>query len=178
MTPPRIYFADLEAYNAGQLKGVWVEFYQGIEPEDVWFALDAMLRRSRGEEWEIHDSEGFAGFDSNDIELLCQVANLIHEHGKAAVRGFIGHVGKNDVAAEIDNFNDIYLGCHKSEADFCEKHLGDEGGIHAAAEQIQVFDWATLDQFIDWEAIAGDAFINLYYSHAEGYEQVHVYLRQ
>lgn len=129
------------------------------------------------EEWEIHDSEYFAGFKSNNLELLCQVATLILEHGEGAVKGFIGHVGAS-TEAELDNFSDLYVGCYKSEADFCEAYLGDEGGICAAAEQIQIFDWATLDQYIDWEAIANDAFINLYYSQEEKYETVHVYLRQ
>lgn len=58
-------------------------------------------------------------------------------------------------------------------ADFCEEHLG----IAEAAENIQVFDWATLDKYIDWERIANDAFINSYFSHEESYEKTHVYCR-
>jgi antirestriction protein len=167
---PRIYFADLAAYNNGRLRGVWVDFYEGIEADDVQFAIDALLKNSEGEEWRIDDSENFAGFNSWDLEKLCEVAALIHEHGEGAVKGYLSHRGTD---ADFDEFSDYYIGCYKSEAVFCEEHLQ----IAEAAEKIQVFDWATLDQYINWEAIANDAFINLYYSHKEGYEQIHVYTR-
>lgn len=176
MSTPSLYIADLAAYNAGRLHGVWIDFDSGTTADEVQSAIDAMLKDSPvpdAEEWDIHDSEHFAGFRSNDLELLCQVADLIHEHGEGAVKGFISQLGDNNVEAEIDNFSDIYLGCYKSEADFCEEHLG----IAEAAKNIQVFDWATLDQYIDWERIANDAFINSYFSHEESYEKTHVYCR-
>lgn len=168
---PKIYFADLEAYNNGRLRGVWVEFFEGIEPGEVQFAIDAMLKDSHGEEWRIDDRENFADFGSNDLEKLCKIAALIHEHEEGAVKGYLSH---RDDDADPDEFTDYYLGCYKSESAFCEEHLQ----IAEAAEAIQVFDWATLDQYIDWEAIANDAFINSYYSHREGHEKIHVYLRQ
>jgi antirestriction protein len=176
MSYPSIYVACLAAYNAGHLHGVWIEFTPGIDAGDVQLAIDEMLKNSPepdAEEWDIHDSEHFAEFSSHDLELLCQVAELIHEHGEGAVKGFIDHMGSVNTAAEIDNFSDIYLGCYASEADFCEEHFG----IAEAAENIQVFDWATLDQYIDWERIANDAFINSYYSYEAGYNKVHVYVR-
>ncbi|WP_416667935.1 antirestriction protein ArdA [Egbenema bharatensis] len=173
---PQIYVACLAAYNAGHLHGTWIEFTPDTDAEDVQAPIDEMLKRSPepdAEEWDIHDSEHFAEFRSHDLELLCQVANLINEHGEGAVKGFIAHLGSVNTAAEIDNFSDIYLGCYQSEADFCEEHFG----IAEAAEKIQVFDWATLDQYIDWERIANDAFINSYFSHKEDYQTVHVYTR-
>ncbi|MBD2462286.1 antirestriction protein ArdA [Oscillatoria sp. FACHB-1407] len=177
MSNPSIYVACLASYNAGKLYGVHIEFVEGLTPDEVQFAIDTMLKKSPvpdAEEWEIHDSEGFAGFSSNNLDLLCEVATLIHQHGEGAVKGFIGHAG----AEMLDEFSTLYCGCFKSEADFCQAHLGEEGGICEAATSIQVFDWATLDQYIDWEAIANDAFINSYYSYEESYETVHVYGRQ
>jgi antirestriction protein len=168
---PKIYFADLAAYNNGRLRGVWVEFFEGIEPDDVQFAIDAMLQDSEGEEWRIDDREHFADFESFDLEKLCQVAALIHEHGEGAMKGYLSHRGSD---ADLDEFTDYYIGCFKSEVAFCEEHFQ----IAEAAEQIQVFDWATLDQYIDWEAIANDAFINSYYSHKARHEEIHVYVRE
>ena len=175
MENPKIYFADLEAYNNGRLRGVWVEFFEGIEPDEVQFAIDAMLKDSHGEEWRIDDRENFAGFESWDIEKLCKIAALIHEHEEGAVKGYLNCRGDD---ADPDEFTDYYMGCYESEKAFCEEHLGEEGGICSAAEKIQVFSWATLDKFIDWEAIANDAFIESYYSYEEGYNQAHIYLRQ
>ncbi|MBN8564761.1 MAG: antirestriction protein ArdA [Leptolyngbya sp. UWPOB_LEPTO1] len=168
MSTPRVYFADLAAYNNGHLRGVWVDFYEGIEPDDVQFAIDALLKDSEGEEWRIDAYEGFAEVKSSDLEKLCQVAALIHEHGEEPIKGYFAYFGDD---AEIDEFPDYYIGCYKSEAAFCEEHLQ----IAEAAEKIQVFDSATLDQYINWEAIANDAFISLYHAHKEGYEQIHVY---
>ncbi len=171
---PKLYFADLAAYNNGQLKGIWIDFYDGIEPDEVQAEIDNMLKDSEGEEWRIDDREDFADFDGTDLEKLCQVAALIHKHGENPVKGYRTHLG-ND--ADPDAFTDYYLGNYKSEEAFCEEHLGGEGGICSAAEGIQVFDWATLDKYIDWEAIANDAFINSYFSYKAGHEEFHVYVR-
>jgi antirestriction protein len=89
MTTPSIYAADLAAYNAGHLHGVWIEFVSGITADEVQFAIDAMLKASPvsdAEEWDIHDSEYFAGFKSHDTEQLCQVAELIHQYGEGPYR--------------------------------------------------------------------------------------------
>jgi len=184
-TTPRLYFADLAAYNSGRLRGVWVDFFKGIEPDDVQVAIDYMLHHSPfqdAEEWRIDDTESFAGFNGCDFETLCNVAALIHEHGEEPIKGYLSHLGDD---ADLDEFSNYYIGCFKSEADFCEEHLGGEGGLCTAAEGIQVFDWTTLDQYIDWEAIretiptgiANDAFINSYWSHEVGHEEIYVYTR-
>ena len=170
---PKIYFADLAAYNNGRLRGVWVDFFEGIEADDVQFAIDAMLKDSEGEEWRIDDYENFAEFKSWDLEKLCEVAALIHEHGEGAVKGFIDHVGEDYLFDRTCGFDTVYLGCHKSEVDFCQEHFQ----IAEAAEKIRVFEWATLDQFIDWEAITHDAFISLFYAYNEGHEKIHVFSR-
>jgi len=173
-TTPRLYFADLAAYNSGRLRGVWVHFFKGIEPDDVQVAIDYMLHTFNAEEWRIDDTESFAGFDGCDIKTLCNIAALIHEHGEEPVKGYLSHRGDD---ADLDEFSNYYIGCFKSKADFCEEHLGQEGGLCAAAKGIQVFDWSTLDQFIDWEAIASDAFISGYWSHEVGHEEIYVYTR-
>jgi antirestriction protein len=173
---PQIYVACLAAYNNGKLHGTWIEFYQGIEADDVQAEIDAMLKASPepdAEEWDIHDSESFAGFKSHSLEKLCQVAELIHQYGEEAVKGFISHVGEDYIFDSTCSFEDTYLGRFDSEEGFCESHFS----ISEAAKQIQVFDWATLDQYIDWKRIANDAFINSYYSHQPSYNEVHVYLR-
>ncbi len=151
-----------------------MDFFDGITIEEVQFAIDAMLKDSEGEEWRIDDSENFAGYSGWDLERMVQISELIHEHGEGAMKGYFSHCGSSD---DVDEFSDVYLGCYKSEEDFCEEWMGEQGGICSEAEKIRVFDWATLDQFIDWERITRDAFINDFYSWEEGYDRVHVYLR-
>lgn len=176
---PRIYVACLAAYNSGVLHGVWIDAAQDADAIEA--EIKAMLKTSPmpdAEEWEIHDSEEMAGVSGHDLEVISQVALLIQAHGTGAVEGYISHVGQGNLKAEIDNFSDIYIGCYTSESSFCEAHLGEDGGICSAAEGIQVFDGSTLDQYIDWDTIANDAFINSYFSHRESHDRLHVYLRQ
>lgn len=169
-TTPRIYFADVAAYNNGKLRGVWVDFFNGIEPDDVQVAIDYMLRGSTGDEWRIDDLENFARFNGCDLDALCSVAALIREHGEEPVKGYLVNCGDD---ADLSEFTDYYIGCFKSEAEFCEEHFA----IAEAAEKIQVFSWAALDQYINWSAIAVDAFISSYSSHQVGQKEVHVYTR-
>ncbi|MEP0910877.1 antirestriction protein ArdA [Leptolyngbya sp. GB1-A1] len=169
---PRIYFCDLAAYNRGKLRGVWIELFEGIQADDIQLAIDYMLHHSPywdAEEWRIDDTENFPSLCCSDLETIAQAANLIHQYGAAAIEGYFAHLGSD---ADLDQFEDYYIGAFESEEDFCQEHLH----IAEAAEGIQVFDWATLDQYIDWEAIANDAFINSYYSHEAG-GKVHVYIR-
>ncbi|MGG6281764.1 antirestriction protein ArdA [Leptolyngbya sp. AN03gr2] len=169
---PRIYFADLDAYNAGHLRGVWVDFYDGIEADEVQFAIDAMLRDSEGEEWRIDDSEGFAGFTSWDLEKLCEVAALIHQYGEGAVKGFIDHTGADYIFDSSCGFEEIYRGEYESEEDFCQEYFE----ITERAAEIPVLH-STLDRYIDWESITSDAFISSFFSYEEDSETVHVYSR-
>jgi antirestriction protein len=103
-TGPRIYVADLAAYNAGRLHGVWIDAAQDLD--DVWAEVNAMLRASpypnvevtcpncegdsasecetckgRGkvpsaEEWAIHDYEGFEGIELGEYEAMDRVVQL------------------------------------------------------------------------------------------------------
>src|SRR5688572_9380760 len=65
----RIYVADLAAYNAGHLHGVWIDATQDVE--DIQAQIDAMLKSSPvadAEEYAIHDYEGFDGYNLGEYE--------------------------------------------------------------------------------------------------------------
>jgi antirestriction protein len=65
---PRIYVADLAAYNAGYLHGEWIDL-EGLTTEDVHERVQKILAEGTAkyaretlsvhEEWAIHDYEGF-----------------------------------------------------------------------------------------------------------------------
>lgn len=167
---PRIYFADVEAYNNGRLRGVWVDFFKGIQPDDVRAAIAYLFEWTDKEEWRIDDTEDFAGFSGCDLERLCEVADLIHQHGEEPVKGYFANRGDD---TDLSEFESYYMGCFESETDFCEEIFD----VATQAEKIQVFSWATLDQYIDWSAIAVDAFINSYWSHQVGHKEIYVYAR-
>ena len=80
----RIYVADLAAYNAGKLHGVWIDATQEIE--DIQDQLNKMLGASPegfAEEYAIHDYEGFEGCELSEytgIQAAHEKAVFIEEH--------------------------------------------------------------------------------------------------
>ncbi|MFI8736653.1 antirestriction protein ArdA [Ectopseudomonas toyotomiensis] len=66
----RIYVADLAAYNAGHLHGVWIN--ATLELDDIRAQVDVMLAASPvegAEEYAIHDFEGFDGYSLGEYGL-------------------------------------------------------------------------------------------------------------
>ncbi|MDA0266167.1 MAG: antirestriction protein ArdA [Cyanobacteria bacterium] len=82
---PRIYVADLAAYNNGYLHGVWIDATQDLD--EIWAEINAMLKASPvefAEEYAIHDYENFAGYsvgENEGLESLQAIACFIEEHG-------------------------------------------------------------------------------------------------
>ena len=69
----RIYVADLAAYNAGILHGVWID--ATLELDVIQEQVNTMLTASPeegAEEYAIHDYEGFDGYNLSEYEGLCQ----------------------------------------------------------------------------------------------------------
>jgi antirestriction protein len=169
-TYPRAYFADLDAYNAGRLKGVWIDFYDHITPDEVMEQVEEMLGPD-GEEWAIHDSEGFGDLVSEymAIDLLCDIAELINQRGEDAVVGFINHSG----VEYLSEFENCYVGEYESEEEFVEEHFSE---LLDKALDIE-FPWGSrLFSYVDLQAIANDCFCGDYWSYEPHYGQCHVYI--
>lgn len=121
MTDPKIYVADLAAYNNGILHGCWIDVTLDIE--DIKTAISEMLEESpepNAEEYAIHDYEGFGGYRVNEYEGIASV----HE-----ITCFIEEYP--DFGAELLNYcctveeaqrmaEDSYFGCYESLADYAQ----------------------------------------------------------
>jgi antirestriction protein len=74
---PRIYVADLSAYNNAHLHGEWIDC--DTDADEVREQIKAMLAASpmveieACEEWAIHDYEGFHGITIGEHESLDRV---------------------------------------------------------------------------------------------------------
>lgn len=119
---PRIYVADLAAYNAGYLHGVWVD--AADELDDIWKQLNKMLASSPvecAEEYAIHDYEGFQGYSLSEyegIDTAHEIACYLEEHGEIAgdlLNHFNGNIEEATKAIE-----ECYQGCHSSLADYAQ----------------------------------------------------------
>ena len=146
---PKIYVRCLASYNAGHLHGKWID---ATDHDCIMEEIQEVLESSpdRGEEWAIHDHEGFHGLELSEYESIDRVAELgqlIAEHG-AAFAAYANHVGV-DFATE-ESFQDNFCGEHDSERAYAEE-LFDELYLHEVPEHVQ--------NYIDYDAFARDLFM-------------------
>jgi antirestriction protein len=165
---PRIYVADLSAYNNGHLHGEWIDC--DIDADEVREQIKIMLAASPmpdAEEWAIHDYEGFHGITISEYESIDRVVELaekLEEHGEAFA-AFLDRYNFED----IDEFEDRYRGCYKSKEDFAEERYEEDGTIKRIEEA------GLQSMYIDFEAIARDMFISGYSSIDRGHETLYVF---
>ena len=162
----RIYVADLAAYNAGHLHGVWVDATQ--EFDEIHLKIAEMLEASPvlgAEEYAIHDFDGFEGYQPGEyasLEMVHQTACFIEENpelGGALLAYF------NDLQAARQAMDEGYQGCFASLADYAQDltEQAMEVPQHLAA-------------YIDYQAMACDLeYGGEVFTVETGYEQVHVF---
>jgi antirestriction protein len=149
---PRIYVADLAAYNNGELHGEWIAAAQS--PEQIHEEITAMLAKSPepvAEEWAIHDYEGFGDFSLSEyesIEDVSRFAQLLEEHGEmfSAVVGHFGSLSDLDDAERA--MTEHYRGAHDDLADWAYQFAMDTVGETALGPYAN---------YIDWERVGNDA---------------------
>ena len=162
----RIYVADLAAYNAGYLHGVWIDATQDVE--DIQAQIDAMLKSSPvadAEEYAIHDYEGFDGYNLGEyegIEAAHEIAAFIEEHPDFG-GALLAHTSDLEEAKKAAEEN--YRGCYKSLADYAEELTEETGEIPE-----------NLRYYIDYERMARDMELNGdIFTVKTGFEDVHVF---
>lgn len=146
MCEPRIYVADLAAYNNGKLHGVWID--AALELDDIQEAVAKMLKASPegfAEEYAIHDYEGFGSYRVSEyegLESVHEVACFIEEHEELGAE-LLAHFSSIDEARTAIDEN--YAGCYESVADFAEELTEDS---------VQIPE--SLARYIDYNAMAYD----------------------
>lgn len=165
---PRIYVADLSAYNNGHLHGAWIDC--DTDADEIMAEIKAMLAASPmpdAEEWAIHDYEGFHGItisEHESIDRVVELAQKLEEHGEAFA-AFLDCYSFED----IDDFEDRYRGCYKSKEDFAEERYEEDGTIKRIEEA------GLKSCYIDFEMVARDMFISSYSGIDRGYETLYVF---
>lgn len=120
---PRIYVADLAAYNNGYLHGVWIDATQVLE--EIWAEIQAMFQTSpvaNPEEWAIHDYENFAGYSVGEyesLESLQAIACFIEEHGELG--GELLEHWSGDLDQAQQSIEENYCGQYESLADYAQE---------------------------------------------------------
>lgn len=145
-TTPTIYVANLAAYNAGRLKGKWIEPSTDADElaEQVAEAIGGNVNR---DEWAFHDYAGFPNMGENpSLKAVAEMAELLEEHPYAVVKaasdaGFVRH---NDVDALREWLDEGY-GVYESKRDYVEQMVDDMGGPSALGKQ-------AINSYFDYEA--------------------------
>lgn len=166
-TTPRIYVADLAAYNAGTLHGTWLDATDDIE--SIQGQVRELLAASPepfAEEYAIHDFEGFDGFELTEYTCLARVheiACFIDEHPDLA-GPVLAHFGGDldDARAAIE---EDYAGEYASTSDFVAELTEQTSDVPEH-----------LAPYIDYDAMGRDLALNGDIVTVEtGFEQVHIF---
>lgn len=174
---PRIYVACLSAYNNGHLHGWWIDADQ--EPDALWLDIEDMLAESPmddAEEWAIHDYENFGSIhidEHEDLEQVCQWANLISEHRehKGAIAAYIDWAKDAGFEVSSEEFQSRYCGHWDNGEDFALN----------SGEIEECYNWSQFEKdyhfwsmMIDWERVGrelelSDAYYYASASKSEGH---------
>jgi antirestriction protein len=126
---PRIYVADLEAYNNGRLVGEWLDLTDYKDADMLMKAIQEVLKKSGGEEYAIHDAENLPSgmyseyMGASDFEELYVMIDLSIEQNLplSVVQDIVSQYDTNAVY----EFN----GRYESADDFAQQLVDDLGGI-------------------------------------------------
>lgn len=164
---PKIYVADLAAYNHGILHGAWIDPCEDVE--DIHFHIQNMFKNSPvegAEEYAIHDYDGFEYFrlgEYDDLAYIHQVACFINEHSdiaSALLNHFCGCVDEAKKALE-----ESYCGVYRSLAEYAQ-------GLTEETSDVPEH----LAFYIDYEAMARDMELSGDIFSIQGtYDEVHVF---
>jgi len=124
---PRIYVADLEAYNSGKLVGEWLDLTDYNDADELMEAIQNVLKKSGGEEYAIHDYEylpssmysEYMGY--KDFVEIYEMMDLAKEND-LPLDVVMDIVSQFDRSA-LDEFQGVY----DSEQDFAEQLVDDIG---------------------------------------------------
>ena len=126
---PKIYVADLEAYNNGKLSGVWLDLTDYSDADELMDAINDFLKTTGGEEYAIHDYENLPRsmyseyMGARDFAELYEMIDLAKEND-LPLDVVMEMVSQFDAMAVRE-----HVGTFDSEQDFAEQLVDDLGGI-------------------------------------------------
>lgn len=146
---PRIYVANLAAYNAGRLKGRWIE--PSTDSEELSQQVVDAIGGNPDHEWAFHDYDGFPDMGENpDLEDVAAMAELLEEHPRHVIEAAQDFVGSGDLDG-LKQWLDAGYGVFDSEREYAEQYIDDMGGPSGLGKTV-------LERYFDYDAYARDLF--------------------
>ena len=141
ITEPSLYVGTYAKYNAGNLKGAWLDLSDYSDRDSFLEACAELHADESDPELMFQDFSGFPrswySESSAPPEILWEWLEL-DEREQAAFALFADHQGDG---ASIDDFRDDYAGTADSEADFAEQTAEECGEIPKDMPTWIVIDW-------------------------------------
>jgi antirestriction protein len=169
---PKIYVADLAAYNEGKLIGEWIDLSDYNEGSEVMKKISSLLKKwsaeqgEEREEYAIHDIENFPRelyseyMGEGDFDKVIKLYNLSVE--KDIPLDVLGSIEREYSPEDMEEFlNDRYEGYFENDTDLGYHLVDMMGGIENLGEK-------TLGYYFDYEAYGRDVAINDFNSY-DGY---------
>jgi antirestriction protein len=165
---PKIYIADLAAYNAGHLHGKWID--ATLEVDDIKDEIKEILKSSpvgtEAEEYAIHDYSDFCEAELGeypDLATVVETATFLNEHGRLGAKLISYCDGGLDSA--IESIENNYCGEYRSIADFAEE---------LTEETTQIPE--SLKYYIDYDKMGNDLELNgNIFTIEMGFDEVHIF---
>jgi antirestriction protein len=124
---PKVYVADLEAYNNGKLSGVWLDLTDYNDADELMDAIQDFLKTSGGEEYAIHDYENLPSsmyseyMGKSDFEEIYQMIDLAKDNNLPL------EVVMEVVSQYDESALDEYYGVYDDEEDFAYQQVEELG---------------------------------------------------
>ena len=159
---PRIYVADLEAYNNGRLKGEWIDLSDFDSGAEVLEEISKMLKKTGGEEYAIHDYEYFPSIMYSEYMGEKQFDNVIEAYKIAEDKDLdidvVGEIIEQYSPDNVEEFiDDNYQGQFDNDTDFAYQYVENLGGFENINESEK-------EMYFDYEAFGRDLVINDFFT--------------
>jgi antirestriction protein len=163
---PKIYVADLEAYNNGKLVGEWLDLSDYNDADELMDAIQDFLKTSGGGEYAIHDYENLPSsmyseyMGKRDFEEIYQMIDLAKDNNLPL------EVAMEVVSQYGESALDEYNGVYDSAVDFAEE-LADDIGIQSFIDFTYYLDISETDRRLLSQEMA-DGYVDDIRSEDEG----------
>jgi antirestriction protein len=163
---PKVYVADLEAYNNGKLVGEWLDLSDYNDADELMDAIQDFLKTSGGGEYAIHDYENLPSsmyseyMGKRDFEEIYQMIDLAKDNNLPL------EVAMEVVSQYGESALDEYNGVYDSAVDFAEE-LSDDIGIQSFIDFTYYLDISETDRRLLAQEMA-DGYVDDIRSEDEG----------
>ena len=161
---PRVYIADLAAYNDGKLVGEWINLSDYNDGSEVMEKIDELLKKwskkagEEREEYAVHDYENFSAnlyseyMSEESFDKVIKSYNVSKTTGIPAdvIATIVREYNPDDVEEWI---NEHYEGEFNSDTDLAYHYVEQLGGVKELGEK-------TTDMYFDYESFGRDLSIN------------------